>query len=44
MARADTPNQFCKFGLFRDGRGPKPTFETFRRLIVEPNAAAWPAG
>ncbi len=43
-ADSSRPNLFCQFGLLREGYEPKPAFETYRRLIAELSAEAWPAG
>ena len=42
-ADSSRPNLFCQFGLLRDDYEPKPAFETYRRLIAELGAEAWPA-
>jgi hypothetical protein len=43
-ADSSRPNLFCQFGLLRDDYEPKPAFETYRRLIADLGAEAWPAG
>jgi hypothetical protein len=43
-ADSSRPNLFCQFGLLRDDYEPKPAFETYRRLIAELGAEAWPGG
>jgi hypothetical protein len=43
-ADSSRPNLFCQFGLLRDDYEPKAAFETYRRLVAELGAEAWPAG